>query len=72
MVLRRLSWLLTFAITAPAHAARTVAVAYFDNDSGQPALDPLRKGLADMLITDLSSKSAVDFARATARRGWSD
>ena len=31
----------------------TVAVSYFDNTSGDPELEALRKGLADMLITDL-------------------
>ncbi|MBL8921145.1 MAG: hypothetical protein JNJ54_19940 [Myxococcaceae bacterium] len=36
-----------------------VAVAYFDNNSGDPALDPLARGLADMLITDLSNVSAL-------------
>ena len=32
----------------------TLAVSYFSNESGQPAHDALRKGLAYMLITDLS------------------
>ncbi len=31
-----------------------VAVSYFDNTSGEVKYDPLRKGLAQMLITDLS------------------
>ena len=38
------------AITAP----NTIAVLYFQNKSGNSALDPLRKGLTLMLITDLS------------------
>jgi TolB-like protein len=38
------------AITAP----NTLAVLYFQNKSGNSALDPLRKGLTLMLITDLS------------------
>lgn len=32
----------------------TLAVSYFSNESGQPTHDALRKGLAYMLITDLS------------------
>lgn len=33
----------------------TVTVLYFDNNSNDRSLDPLRKGFADMLITDFSS-----------------
>jgi len=29
-------------------SARTIAIAYFDNNTGKAELDPLRKGLADM------------------------
>src|SRR5512140_614075 len=36
-------------------AARTIAIAYFDNNTGSADLEPLRKGLADMLITDLGN-----------------
>jgi TolB-like protein len=42
-----------------AQAARSVAIAYFDNNTGDAALAPLAKGLADMLITDLSNVSAL-------------
>jgi TolB-like protein len=35
--------------------AKRVAIIYFDNSGGDPALDKLKKGLADMLITDLSN-----------------
>jgi TolB-like protein len=50
---------LTFA-AAPADAApRTIAIAYFDNNSGSAELEPLRKGLADMLITDLGAIGAL-------------
>jgi len=38
---------------AAAHAPPTVAVSYFDNNTGKAEYDPLAKGLADMLITDL-------------------
>lgn len=45
----------------PAGAAEppTVAVAYFDDNSGDAAFAPLRKGLADMLITDLSAIGSI-------------
>jgi TolB-like protein len=35
--------------------AKRIAIIYFDNSSGEPSLDKLKKGLADMLITDLSN-----------------
>ncbi len=35
-------------------AKNTVAVLYFRNGTGRPALDPLQKGIALMLVTDLS------------------
>ena len=38
-----------------AAASRTIAIAYFDNNTGSAEYDPLRKGLADMLITDLGN-----------------
>tara|TARA_Y100001980_G_C14552836_1_gene337459 strand:+ start:2964 stop:4094 length:1131 start_codon:yes stop_codon:yes gene_type:complete len=34
---------------------KTIAVLYFDNSGGTKPLDPLKKGLADMLISDLSN-----------------
>lgn len=34
---------------------RTIAILYFDNSSTNSQLDPLKKGLADMLISDLSN-----------------
>jgi len=34
---------------------KTIAILYFDNSSNNSDLDPLRKGLADMLISDLSN-----------------
>ena len=40
-------------------AARTIAIAYFDNNTGNADLDPLRKGLADMLITDLGNVGSL-------------
>ncbi len=35
--------------------AKRIAIIYFDNPGGDPAMDKLKKGLADMLITDLSN-----------------
>ena len=47
-------------LASSAQAANpTLAVAYFDNNSGSSEFDPLRKGLADMLITDLHGVSSV-------------
>lgn len=40
-------------------SARTIAIAYFDNTSGVAELEPLRKGLADMLITDLGNVQSL-------------
>lgn len=40
-------------------SARTIAIAYFDNTSGVGELEPLRKGLADMLITDLGNVQSL-------------
>jgi TolB-like protein len=47
------------AATPPATAPRTVAVSYFDNNTGKAEYDPLAKGLADMLITDLGQVQAL-------------
>ena len=38
---------------------RTVAISYFDNTSGTEEYNPLSKGLADMLITDLSNVKSI-------------
>lgn len=46
---------LAFAAPAPAPAAPAVAVLYFDFQGKKPELEVLRKGLAQMLISDLSS-----------------
>jgi TolB-like protein len=35
--------------------AKRLAIIYFDNSGGDPALNKLKKGLADMMITDLSN-----------------
>jgi len=44
---------------AAADRRPTVAVLYFDYAGGDPQLDPLRKGLAQMLISDLTAVDAV-------------
>lgn len=36
-----------------------VCVLYFDNNSGDKSLDGLQKGLADMMITDLSQEDSI-------------
>lgn len=35
--------------------AKRLAIIYFENSGGEPSMDKLKKGLADMLITDLSN-----------------
>jgi TolB-like protein len=43
------------ARAASSEPKRIVAVLYFDNNTGDPSLDVLQKGFADMMVTDLSS-----------------
>jgi len=38
---------------------KTIAISYFDNTSGDKSYDPLIKGLADMLISDLSNIESI-------------
>ena len=38
---------------------KTIAISYFDNTSGLKEYNPLSKGLADMLITDLSNVKSI-------------
>tara|TARA_B100000287_G_scaffold402753_1_gene423953 strand:+ start:961 stop:3060 length:2100 start_codon:yes stop_codon:yes gene_type:complete len=40
-------------------APKTIAISYFDNTSGIEKYNPLSKGLADMLITDLSNIESI-------------
>jgi serine/threonine protein kinase/TolB-like protein/tetratricopeptide (TPR) repeat protein len=37
-----------------------VAVLYFENNTGDPSLDWMRTGLADMMVTDLSQSSDIE------------
>lgn len=48
-----------FSALAAAPQPPTVAVSYFDNNTGQAELGPLAKGLADMLITDLAAVPGI-------------
>jgi TolB-like protein len=57
--MRRAVLILLLVLAPRLAAARTIAISYFDNNTGDAALDPLRKGLADMLITDLGNVGAV-------------
>ena len=53
--------LLLVAVPAVTHASKepVVAVLYFDNNSGDPELDAISKGFADMVITDMSDSEQV-------------
>jgi TolB-like protein len=44
-----------WAASGAATAAPRLTVLYFDNNTGDATYDPLSKGLADMMITDLAS-----------------
>jgi serine/threonine protein kinase/tetratricopeptide (TPR) repeat protein len=44
----------------PASSKPSVAVLYFENNTGNPSLDWLRTGLTDMLVTDLSQSPDVE------------
>jgi TolB-like protein len=44
---------------AVAAAPLNVAVLYFDNDTGAPQYDALKKGMADMLVTDLAAVTGL-------------
>ncbi len=48
--------LFAFALTTN---AKTIAISYFDNSSGDAKYNALSKGIADMLITDLSKVKGV-------------
>lgn len=55
----RILTLLVCLLASRSAAARTIAIAYFDNNTGRAELEPLRKGLADMLITDLGNVGSL-------------
>jgi TolB-like protein/tetratricopeptide (TPR) repeat protein len=47
-------------LASPALASRTLAVTYFDNNTSDAQWTPLGRGLADMLITDLSRLDGLE------------
>src|SRR6185295_18022133 len=51
--------LVVFVAALAAPKPPTVAVSYFDNNTGQAEMAPLAKGLADMLITDLAAVPGI-------------
>ncbi len=64
------AWLLMIVAlaTTPAFAAtdaHTLAVTFFDNNSSDPDFDPLGRGLAAMLITDLSNVQGLKLVERT-------
>lgn len=48
------------ALAGSAPARPAVMVLYFDNQTNQPEYDVLKKGLADMMVTDLIASDVVD------------
>jgi tetratricopeptide (TPR) repeat protein len=52
-------WVRGHASRAAKDDRRSLAVFYFDNLTGDPQLDWLRTGLADMLVTNLSQSTAL-------------
>jgi TolB-like protein len=55
----RLLLSLLFLISISFADTKTVAISYFDNTSGLEEYNSLSKGLADMLITDLSNVESI-------------
>src|ERR1700712_200268 len=47
------------ASTPPSAPKKTVAVLYFDNHTGKPDYDPLGKGIAAMMISDLGAVQEI-------------
>lgn len=50
----------TPALAGPAPRRPAVMVLYFDNQTNHPEYDVLKKGLADMMVTDLVASDVVD------------
>ncbi len=48
-----------FRVEVADSSKKVVAVLYFDNNTGQQTYDPLGKGLADMMISDLSGVPVI-------------
>jgi TolB-like protein len=60
MWMRAILTLSLLAAAVRAEAAPAVTVLYFDNDTGDATYEPLGKGLADMMVTDLSSVDGIE------------
>ena len=58
-ILLTLSCLIFLTVPVLADDTIRMAVSYFDNTSKAPELEPLKKGLAEMLITDLSVSKEI-------------
>jgi TolB-like protein len=57
---RSLSLIVLILFVSVGHAVtKTVAISYFDNNSKDPEYAPLSKGIADMMITELSDADAI-------------
>ena len=56
---KRVLYILFFAFATTVNA-KTIAISYFDNSSGDAKYNALSKGIADMLITDLSKVKGVN------------
>lgn len=54
-----IAYILFFAFALTVNA-KTIAISYFDNSSGDAKYNALSKGIADMLITDLSKVKGVN------------
>lgn len=52
------------SLSAPA-GKNTVAVLYFNNGTGDPSLDPMRKGIPLLLVTDLSGVTGLSVIERT-------
>ena len=50
---------ISFPSATVAHDAKKIAILYFDNTAKSAELDVLRKGFADMLITDMNGKGGL-------------
>ena len=55
----RIIFTILLCASVPLADTQTVAISYFDNTSGLEEYNPLSKGLADMLITDLSNVKSI-------------
>ena len=57
--MKKLGLIILLIVFASATKAKTIAISYFDNSSGDAKYNALSKGIADMLITDLSKVKGI-------------